>query len=244
MAIEGPISSIRTSFLHNLHSGLLMSLRFSHPFLICLLIAGLSAPAFAKEDAVPPAKPAPKASTAHRPAKVEKEKREREKKKAAESGISTQGFGAWALRCRKTPAKAEKGAKEDRACEISETIESQDRSGPVAKISIGRPGGSGPLHAIVILPNNVSFPSSVHIRTDDKDIWGVQLDWVRCIPGGCFAETLLADATVAHWHDIETTGYIVFKDSTGQQVTLSMSFKGFGQAFDALNKAQAEARAK
>lgn len=220
-----------------------MSPRFSLTFLICLLIAGLSAPAFAKEDTASPAKPAPKASTAHRPEKAEK-KEKKEKKKPIESGISTQGFGAWALRCRKTPAKTEKNAKEDRACEISETIESQDRSGPVAKLSIGRPGGSGPLHAIVILPNNVSFPSSVHIRTDDKDIWGVQLDWVRCIPGGCFAETLLADATVAHWHDLETTGYIVFKDSTGQQVTLSMSFKGFGQAFDALNKAKAEAKPK
>jgi invasion protein IalB len=210
-----------------------MSRRFSLSFLICLLIAGFSAPAFAKEDAVSPIKPTPKASPSHHPAKAEK---------PSETGISTEGFGAWALRCRKKPAKAEKNAKEGGACEISETIESQDRSGPVAKVSVGRPGGSGPLHAIVILPNNVSFPSSVHIRTDDKDIWGVQLNWVRCIPGGCFAETLLADATVAHWHDIETTGYIVFKDSTGQQITLPMSFKGFGQALDALNKAQAKAQ--
>lgn len=208
-----------------------MSHRFSLPFLICLLVTGLSAPVLAKEDAAPPAKPTPKELTGHRPSKA-----------AAESQISTTAFGAWALRCRKTPIKSEKGEKPDHACEISETLEAQDRSGPVAKLSIGRPGGAGALHAIVILPNNVSFPSSVHIRSDDKDIWGVRLDWTRCIPGGCFAETLLADATVAHWHGIETTGDIVFTNSTGEQVVLPMSFKGFGDAIDALNKAQAQAK--
>ncbi|HEY5226807.1 MAG TPA: invasion associated locus B family protein [Methylovirgula sp.] len=206
-----------------------MSHRSSLPFLICLLAAGFSVPALAKEDAASPAKPAPKESAPHRPAKAAA---------PADPRIATTGFGAWALRCRKPPAKSEKDAKADRACEISETIEAQDRSGPIAKLSIGQPGGTGALHAIVILPNNVSFPSSVHIRSDDKDIWGVRLDWVRCIPGGCFAETLLADATVAHWHDLDTTGDIVFTDSTGEQITLPMSFKGFGQAIDALKKSE------
>jgi invasion protein IalB len=209
-----------------------MSHRSSLPLLLSLsglLIAGLAAPALAKEEPASAAKPA---------AKPEPREPARRTEKAVPQ-IETTAFGAWALRCRKVAPKAEKaGTSPERSCEISETLEAQDHSGPVAKLSIGRPGGKGSLHAIVILPNNVSFPSSVFIRADDKDIWGVRLDWVRCIPGGCFAETSLADATVAHWHGLDSTGAIVFTDSTGEQVTLSMSFRGFGPAIDALNKAQ------
>jgi invasion protein IalB len=155
-----------------------------------------------------------------------------------DSQIVTKAYGVWALRCRKANGKKGEAAKapQDRACEISETLEAQDHSGPIAKLSVGRPGSKGALHAVVILPNNISFPSSVHIRSDDKDIWGVNLDWVRCIPGGCFAETILSDATVKHWHDSKSKGQIVFKDASGDDVSLPMSFVGFGEALDALEK--------
>ena len=190
---------------------------------------GLAAPALA-EKRVEPAKPEAKT----RPP-------EHKHARTANPKIVTTAFGVWALRCRTLGEKAEKdkeGTKPARACEISETLEAQDHSGPIAKLSIGRPGGKGDLTAIVILPNNVSFPSSVNIRSDDKDIWGVRLDWIRCIPGGCFAQATLAPATVQHWHGLDTKGAIVFRDATGEDISLPMSFQGFGAALDALNKAQ------
>ncbi|MGH6817661.1 MAG: invasion associated locus B family protein [Methylovirgula sp.] len=122
------------------------------------------------------------------------------------------------------------------SCEVSQTIEAQDRSAPIAKISVGRPGGTGDLHVIVILPNNVSFPSSVHIRTDPKDKWGLELDWVRCIPGGCFADALLSDETIARWRGLNSIGSIVFRDAAGEELSFPMTFHGFGEALDALNK--------
>ncbi len=211
-----------------------MSHRHSLTFWSFVIVAGLAAPALAEEPPAAAAKPEAKAAPA-----------EHAHTRAAptpESQIVTTAFGAWALRCRKEGKKKEQekdAPKANRACEISETIEAQDRSGPIAKLSVGRLGGAGALHAIVILPNNVSFPSSVHIRSNDKDIWGVRLDWVRCVSGGCFAETELADATVKYWHGLNTTGQITFKDSSGDEVVLAMSFHGFGEALDALNKALA-----
>ncbi len=192
-----------------------MSRRHRFSFWFFLLAAGVAAPVHAEE---------PAASGATTP----------------EPEIMTTAYGDWALRCRKESGKKANGndaSKENHACEISETLEAADHSGPIAKLSIGRPGGAGALHAIVILPNNVSFPSSVHIRSDDKDIGSVQLDWVRCIPGGCFAEAVLADVTVDFWHGLDTMGRITFKDSSGAERSLPMSFHGFGAALDALNKA-------
>lgn len=195
-----------------------------------LLVAGFAA--FALAESPSAAKAEAKLDSAKHP------QSKTAKPASPESQIVTRAFGAWALRCRKASGKKGEVAKEpqNRACEISETLEAQDHSGPIAKLSVGRPGGKGALHAVVILPNNVSFPSSVHIRSDEKDIWGVKLDWVRCIPGGCFAETILADATVKHWHDSTSKGEIAFKDASGDSVSLPMSFVGFGAAVDALEK--------
>lgn len=212
------------------------------------MTAALAAPAMAEEPAKEPAKPSAKAEAPKHPKAGEAKGEAKGEPKGEAKGdpqIVSTAFGNWSLRCRKeAPAakdapKDTAGQKPARACEISETLEASDHSGPIAKLSIGRPGGgTGSLYAVLIVPNNVSFPSSVHIRTDDKDIWGLQLSWVRCIPGGCFAQAELADATVGYWHGLQTQGEIRFPDSTGTQVALPLSFNGFGQALDALNKAQ------
>lgn len=172
--------------------------------------------------------------SAPEPAKHEKAsgKASAAKSKATQPNVSQKIFGDWALRCLEG---ANAGAA-NHGCEISQTIESKDQAGPVAKISVGRPKIGDPLHAVIILPNNVSFPSSVHVRTDQKDQWGFELDWVRCIPGGCFAEAVLPDPTVQHWHGLNTVGTIVFTNAAGDEIALPMTFRGFGDALDALNK--------
>jgi invasion protein IalB len=184
-----------------------------------LLLVGLSAPAYAQAPAAPavpaPAKPAPA-----KPKPI----------KFGQTQIISSDFGAWALRCQ------EGSQGPTRVCEISQTIEDKKQSGPIAKISVGRPRAGGDLHVAIILPNNVSFPSSVHLRTEENDKWGLELQWVRCIPGACLADAPLADATVAHWRGLSTAGNIVFTDAAGDEVSLPMSFDGFGKAFDALNK--------
>jgi invasion protein IalB len=183
---------------------------------------GFLLPAYA-QDATPPAQsqPAPvEPAKSPKPAKPKTEKK-------AEEPIKTTNYGDWSLRCREG---------EVHACEISQTIQAPDQSGPIAKISIGRPDPGGDLHIVIILPNNVSFPSSVHLRTNSNDKWGFELAWLRCIPGGCFADAALNDATLAHWHSLNDIGGIVFRDAAGDEVSLPMTFRGFGDALDALKK--------
>ena len=122
-----------------------------------------------------------------------------------------------------------------RTCEISETIETESAK-PVAKISVGRRNPGDPLSIVIILPTNISFPSTVHIRTDNDDKWGLELEWQRCIPGACIASADMSAATVAHWSNLATDGKIIFRDAGGDEVSLPMSLRGFGNAYEAFNQ--------
>lgn len=190
-----------------------MSVRFLFP--ACLLIAGLAAPALA-ETSNPPA------------AAAKPEKHERTELHAA--GVTSKGYGSWSLRCEAGHAE---GA--GRTCELSETIETESAK-PVAKISVGRRNPSDPLSIVIILPTNVSFPSTVHVRTDKDDKWGLELEWQRCIPGACIATAEMSRAAVEHWSNLATDGEIVFRDAAGDEVSLPMSLRGFGDAYNAFSK--------
>lgn len=197
---------------------------------VFFLVVGFSLPAYSQEatPAAPsasPAQPQPAKPAPAKPAKPEAEK-------PAQLSVTSTAYGDWNLRCR----QGNGSEAATHFCEISQTIEAKDQSGPVAKVSVGRPNPGGALHVVIILPNNVSFPSSVHIRSEENDKWGLELNWLRCIPGGCFADAELRDAAVAHWHGLDTIGSIIFRDAAGDEISLPMTFHGFGQALDALNK--------
>lgn len=148
--------------------------------------------------------------------------------------ITTTVFGDWALRCQPGAEAPHKN------CEVSLTIQEKDQNAPVAKIALGRPVPNGGMHLLVLLPNNVSFPSSVQIKTDDKDIWGIDIPWQRCIPGACFAETTLKDSDLVRWRALDSLGKVTFKDAQSNEVGISFSFQGLAQALDALSKESAE----
>jgi len=145
--------------------------------------------------------------------------------------ITTTIFGEWALRCQKAPDNVHNN------CEVSLTIQQKDQPAPMAKVALGQPIPGGGMKLLVLLPNNVSFPSSVQIKTDDKDIWGMDVPWARCIPGACFAETSLKDSDLIRWKALDNSmGKITFKDSQSNEVGIAFSFHGLGQALDEFNK--------
>lgn len=192
-----------------------MALR-SISFAGCALLL-LAAPALAQQPRAAPAKPA-----AQPPAAAP----------APDSGITTSTFGDWALRCQ----RMSDSAKDSRYCEVSMTIQQKDQPGPIAKIAFGRAAPDQPLRAMILLPTNVSFPSSVKIFADDKDAWGLDFAWVRCIQGGCFAEAVPSDDDLRRWRGQEASGRMVFKDAAGREIAIPVSFRGLGQSLDALMK--------
>jgi invasion protein IalB len=204
---------------------------------VFLLGAGFSLPAYSQEatPAAPsasPAQPEPAKPQPAKPAPAKPAPSKPEAEKSAQPSVTSTAYGDWNLRCR----QGNGSEATTHFCEISQTIEAKDQSGPIAKVSVGRPTPGGALHVVIILPNNVSFPSSVHIRSEENDKWGLELNWLRCIPGGCFADAELSNPTVVHWHGLDTIGSIIFRDAAGDEISLPMTFHGFGQAIDALNK--------
>lgn len=96
-------------------------------------------------------------------------------------------FGDWLLVCRKVDAQATQN------CEIVQSFTLNGQKAPFAQIAIGKPKPDMPVQLTVVVPNNVSFPSSVKIGVDEKDKAPLDVAWARCLPMGCFANLPLKD---------------------------------------------------
>jgi invasion protein IalB len=145
--------------------------------------------------------------------------------------VTTTSYGDWALRCQQQ-SNAGKGPM----CEAAVTIQQKDQPAPIAKFALGRPSPAAPFRAIILLPTNISLPSTVKLFTDDKDAWGLDFVWRRCVPGGCFAEVMPSEDDLGRWRKIADSAKIIFKDAEGRDISLPIPFRGFGQALDALTK--------
>ncbi len=164
--------------------------------------------------------PAPKSGGAHvaTAAKV-----------SAEPNTTIASYGDWVLRCQ----RVETAGKTARVCEAAEAIQVQGQAAPIAQVAIGRLSPGEPLRITVVVPPAVTFPSSVRI-SEVKGGAPLNLEWRRCLPGGCFADAVLKDDVLARWRSLSEAGQLTFKDAAGQDVTLPLSFRGLAQALDAL----------
>lgn len=141
-------------------------------------------------------------------------------------------FGDWVLTCRKG-AGADTGRE---ACEITQTFTAQGQTAPFARMAVGRISPKAPFNVTVVVPHNVSFPSTVALATDEKGSNPMTLNWTRCLATGCFASGQLTDAAIAIWRPLAQRGRLSFKNALGQDVALPLSFNGFNDAFNALAK--------
>ena len=140
-------------------------------------------------------------------------------------------FGDWMLRCSTTPAPQSR-----RSCEIVQNVMVQNQTAPFAMVAFGKPTPEDSLHVTVVVPVNVTFPSSVHVALDEKDPQPVELSWSRCIPAGCFATAVPKEEGLKKWRTAAGPGRVTFKSASGQDVAMPISFKGLPQALDALAK--------
>ncbi|MFH6786973.1 MULTISPECIES: invasion associated locus B family protein [Methylobacterium] len=149
----------------------------------------------------------------------------------AEPGLTTATYGDWMLRCQRLG-----GEGAGRVCEVAQTIQAQGQSGPVAQVAIGRLPGQDGLRMTVLLPANVSFPSSVRVAEAKDAKAGLDLAWRRCMPGACVADGAATEAVLTSWRKAEEPGRITFKDADGREVAVALSLRGLGAALDALGK--------
>ncbi len=148
----------------------------------------------------------------------------------AEPQATSATFGDWTLRCQ----RAGEGAAAQKLCEIAETIQDAQKRQPIAEIAMSRLNKADPIRVTVHVASNISLPSIVKLSY--REAHGVELAWRRCAPVGCFADAALTDAQANIFHIQDEPGAIEFFDAAGRPQKLPMSFRGLGQAMDAMAK--------
>lgn len=141
-------------------------------------------------------------------------------------------YGDWVLRCQRLGPDG----KAARVCEVAQVMQSTTQKTPVAEIALGRLPNDAALHLTAVLPPSISFAGAVQITTVEKTPHGVDLQWRRCLPGGCFAEAKPTDDALKAWRSASEPGRLTYKDAGDHDVSLPLSFRGLAQALDAMSK--------
>ena len=149
-----------------------------------------------------------------------------------EPATTSASYGDWVLRCQRI-GEADKAKK---FCEVAENIQLPNQQGLVAQVALGHLPGESALHLTAVLPPSVSFPSTVTFTSGEQGHGSMELQWRRCLSGGCFADAIVSDDALKVWRLATDPGKLTFKDAAVRDVALPVSFRGLAQALDALAK--------
>lgn len=145
---------------------------------------------------------------------------------------TTAQFGEWAVQCVAL-------AQGRRICEMAQTVQDSQRNQPIAVIAIGRMAKDQPLRLAVRVPVNVLVTQPAQLLLDGGGA-PVPLGFTRCsiVPVGCFAERELQDDLLRRLRSrpAEQAGRIAWREATGQETAIPITFRGFAAAYEALLK--------
>jgi invasion protein IalB len=134
-------------------------------------------------------------------------------------------YGDWVVRCEIPEGQTQK------TCDMEQLAQMQGQT--ISRIAIPLPIKGQEAKLIIQLPVNVSLAGGVKIEVDAKDR-GLIVPFTRCVPGGCLAEAALKEDEMKRFRAETQPGKMVYKNAADQPVTIPLSFKGFGQAYEAL----------
>ena len=143
---------------------------------------------------------------------------------------TTATFEDWIVRC-----ETRAGPPPGKACEMVQYTQAQGQAGVISQVAIGQPVKGQPIKVVFQLPVGVWLPAGVKLVTGPQDS-GLAAAFKRCLTSGCFADVDIRDDTIRKLRAMSERGKLQFKDGNSKDVSLPVSFKGFGAAFDALAK--------
>jgi invasion protein IalB len=181
-------------------------------WLVCLGLIGPAGIAAAQTPA-PPAWPAPGATAPSPPQQT------------------TATYEDWIVRCETQP-----GPPPQKFCEMVQFTQVKGgQGGIVSQIAIGRPTKGQPVKLVIQLPIGVWLPTGIKLMAGAKDA-GLLTTFKRCLPQACFTDAEINADMIKKFRTTTEAGQIQFKDGNQKDASLPVSFKGFGTAYDALQK--------
>jgi invasion protein IalB len=141
---------------------------------------------------------------------------------------TTATYADWVVQC-----QTQAGPPVAKVCDMAQVTQIQGKGIPFSRIAIAQPVKGQGVRLVVQVPVNASFASDVRIQTADDDP-GIIAPFVRCLPVGCFSDFELKDDMLKKLRAAGGVGKMTFADAAGHDISVPMSFNGFGQAFDAL----------
>jgi invasion protein IalB len=145
---------------------------------------------------------------------------------------TTATYEDWVVQC-----ETQAGPPAQKVCDMAQItqVQVQGKSQPFSRVAIPHPTKGQPVKLVVQVPVNASFSTNVKIQTTDTDP-GLAAPFARCMPSGCFADFELKDDAMRKFRASSGAGKLSFADSSGRDISLPLSFKGFSQAYEALAK--------
>ena len=145
-------------------------------------------------------------------------------------------FGDWVVRCE---TQRPQGLPALRVCEIALTMNDQ-RGQPLAQLVLGRAARGEPQRMLAQLPLELRVDQPARLLLDPAapaaEAIALPLRLCSVSRGGCFAEVEAVPAPVIARirARADSQGRLDFRDSAGRDIQILFSFRGFGQALDAL----------
>jgi invasion protein IalB len=142
---------------------------------------------------------------------------------------TTATYEDWIVRC-----ETQAGPPPVKICEMVQYTQVQGQ-GVISQVAVGRPVKGQPVKIVVQVPIGVWLPTGVKLAAGSPDA-GTSAVFKRCLAAGCFADVEVKEDTIRKFRSMSEAGRLQFKDGNMKDVSLPVSFKGFGAAFDALQK--------
>jgi invasion protein IalB len=136
----------------------------------------------------------------------------------------------WIVRCETKP-----GPPVLKVCEMVQFTQLKGQQGVLTQIVLGKPVRGQPIKLVIQVPTSSWLPTGVKLLASEKDS-GVHAEFKWCVPNGCIAQVDIKDDAVRRFRTTTEAGKLQFKDAAQRDISLPVSFKGFGTAYDALAK--------
>jgi invasion protein IalB len=190
-------------------------------WLACMALIGQAGIAAAQAPGQPPAPPAPAwpAPGATAPGAPSAPQQ------------TTATYEDWIVRCETHP-----GPPPQKFCEMVQFTQVKGgQGGIVSQVAIGRAAKGQPVKLVIQLPIGVWLPTGIKLTAGAKDP-GLLTTFKRCLPQACFTDAEINADMIKKFRTATEAGQIQFKDGNQKDASLPVSFKGFGTAYDALQK--------